>query len=180
MNGNTNGATQFARVYDVGTAVTLTAPSTAGGNTFGAWSGCTTTSTVTCHITLNANSTVTATYITPATTFTLSVNSSGASGVAMNIQPKDNNGAGGGNTNLTRVYNARSSVLITAPAASGAAVFRSWGGCNSTAGLNCTIVVNSNVTVTANYTPGPPTPTGLTISGFIGALLHRVPRSLQP
>ena len=171
VNGQGIGNTQFARIYNVGTAVTLTAPSTAGGNTFSAWSGCTTTTTVTCHITLNANSTVTATYVTPVSTFTLSVNSAGASTVPVNIQPVDTNGMGAGNTNLARVYNSGTNVLVTAPATSGGAVFRSWSGCTTTSGLNCSVTVASNRTVTANYSPAPPTPTGFTVNGFIGALM---------
>ena len=57
-----NGSTSFTRTYNSGTAVTLTAPATSGSNTFSSWSGCTTASTVTCNVTMSANTTVTATY----------------------------------------------------------------------------------------------------------------------
>ncbi|MGA2649329.1 MAG: glycoside hydrolase family 44 protein [Terracidiphilus sp.] len=61
-NSATNGTTSFSRTYNSGVAVVLTAPATAGGNKFSAWSGCTSASTTTCNVTIGANTTVTATY----------------------------------------------------------------------------------------------------------------------
>ena len=60
--GAGSGVTSFTRSYNAGTAVTLTATATFSGNPFASWSGCTTSSTVTCNVTLNANTTVTANY----------------------------------------------------------------------------------------------------------------------
>jgi hypothetical protein len=74
----TNGATSFTRTYYAGTAVILTAPATAGVNTFSSWTGCTTMSTVTCNVTLKANTTVTATYTVPAAAITYYVSGSGS------------------------------------------------------------------------------------------------------
>jgi hypothetical protein len=65
-NAATNGTTSFTRTYNSATAVVLTAPATAAGNNFSSWSGCTTTTTVTCNVTISANTTVTATYTPPA------------------------------------------------------------------------------------------------------------------
>ena len=62
VNGAGNGSTSFARTYDSGTAVTLTAPSTANGNPFSSWSGCTSTSAETCNVTMSSSTTVTANY----------------------------------------------------------------------------------------------------------------------
>ena len=39
-NAATNGTTSFTRTYNSGTAVTVTAPATAGNNTFTPWAGC--------------------------------------------------------------------------------------------------------------------------------------------
>jgi hypothetical protein len=64
-SGASNGNTSFTRTYDSGTAVTLTAPATSGGNNFTSWTGCTTASTVTCKVTLVANTTVTANFTVP-------------------------------------------------------------------------------------------------------------------
>jgi len=70
VNGSGNGTSSFTRTYDSGTAIKLTAPSTAGANNFSAWTGCATSSTVTCNVTLSANTTVTATYAAPTVVVT--------------------------------------------------------------------------------------------------------------
>ncbi|HEU5351534.1 MAG TPA: hypothetical protein VFU55_08040 [Terracidiphilus sp.] len=64
-NGAANGSTSFTRTYNSGASVTLTAPATAGGNGFSSWTGCTTASTTTCTVTMNAGKTVTAGYTAP-------------------------------------------------------------------------------------------------------------------
>jgi hypothetical protein len=64
-NGAGNGSASFTRTYNSGTVVSITAPATAGTHTFSAWSGCTSANTVTCSVTLNANATVTATFVSP-------------------------------------------------------------------------------------------------------------------
>ena len=65
-----SGTTSFTLTYDSGTSVTLTAPSTAtsGGNPYSSWSGCASASTVTCTVTMSANTTVTANYTASAIT----------------------------------------------------------------------------------------------------------------
>jgi hypothetical protein len=62
------GTTQFTRTYNSGTAVTLAAAATSGSNTFSSWTGCATATTVTCNLTMSANTTVTASYAAPAVT----------------------------------------------------------------------------------------------------------------
>ncbi len=62
------GTTSFTINGAPGSMYGLTAPATAGGNTFASWTGCTTSSTNTCNVTLNANTTVTANYTTLAAT----------------------------------------------------------------------------------------------------------------
>ena len=69
-NGAGNGSASFTRTYNNGTAVSITAPATAGTHAFSAWSGCTSAKTVTCSVTVNANATVTATYTSPTITIT--------------------------------------------------------------------------------------------------------------
>ena len=64
-SGATNGATSFTRTYTSGTAVTLTAASSAGADNFLSWSGCTTSNGTTCNVTVSAATTVTTTYATP-------------------------------------------------------------------------------------------------------------------
>ncbi len=69
-SGMANGTTSFTRTYNAGIAVTLTAPATSSSNSFSSWTGCTSVSTVTCYVTLNANTTVTANYTTSPVTVT--------------------------------------------------------------------------------------------------------------
>ena len=63
-SGATNGTTSFTRTYNAGTTVTLTAPSNSSSSTFSSWTGCTTASTVTCTVGMNANAIVTANFTT--------------------------------------------------------------------------------------------------------------------
>src|SRR4030042_712795 len=63
--GQGNGTTQFTRTYKYGAVVTLTAPSTAGGNNFQKWQKggvdhATTTQTT---VTMDANYTMTVVYV---------------------------------------------------------------------------------------------------------------------
>ncbi len=65
-NGQGNGTTQFTRSYNSGTSVTLTAPGTAGGNTFQKWqeNGVDAGTNATTSVTVSANTTMTAVYAT--------------------------------------------------------------------------------------------------------------------
>jgi N-acetylneuraminic acid mutarotase len=65
-DGEFNGITQFTRFYANNTVVALTAPLTAGGNPFSMWNGCDNTTGTTCTVTMSADKTVTAVYVTPA------------------------------------------------------------------------------------------------------------------
>ena len=66
-NGNGNGTTPFTRIYNVNTNVTLTAPPTAGGNVFQKWQrdGVDFTVNSTTIVTMNADHTMNAVYVTP-------------------------------------------------------------------------------------------------------------------
>lgn len=73
---NVGAKTPFSITGTTGTQYVLTAPSAASGNSFGAWTGCTSTSGVTCNVTLSADTTLTATYaLTPTVTVTPQSNS---------------------------------------------------------------------------------------------------------
>ncbi|MEI9970196.1 MAG: hypothetical protein WDM87_16855 [Terracidiphilus sp.] len=163
-NGAGNGTTNFTRTYNAGASVTLTAPATSGGNTFSSWTGCTSAATVTCTVSMNANTTVTANYATPPpVTYTLTVDSTNpASGVAITVSPADNNSAGNGTTSFTRTYNTGTSVTLTAPTTSGSDTFSSWTGCTSAATVTCTVSMTASTTVTANYATPAPTITSFT------------------
>ncbi len=64
LTGSGAGSTTFTRSYLPGISVTLTAPAIAGANTFNVWSGCDSYSGSSCAVTLSADRTVTATYVT--------------------------------------------------------------------------------------------------------------------
>ena len=71
-NGQGNGVTQFTRVYNDGSVVTLTAASTVGGNNFQKWQrdgGDFSFNPIT-NVTMDANHTMTAVYVTPPGSWT--------------------------------------------------------------------------------------------------------------
>jgi hypothetical protein len=64
-SGTASGTTSFTLKYNAGTSVTLTAPSTVGRNTFASWTGCATANSITCNLTMSADTAVTAGYANP-------------------------------------------------------------------------------------------------------------------
>jgi hypothetical protein len=150
-NSAGNGTTTFIRTYSSGSAVTLTAPATAGGNIFLSWSGCSSSSNLTCNVTMNANYTVTATYTAPVV-YTLTMNSIyPSSGVPISASPADNNSNTSGSTGFTLSYNQGTAVTLTAPATAGGKSFSSWSGCDSATTVTCTVTINANTIVIASY-----------------------------
>lgn len=152
-SGQGNGTTQFTRTYTNGVMVTLGAPATAGGNNFSGWTGCDSTSSVTCTVTMNTDRTVIANYVTPLPVIrTLTVASTNPSGgVAIIVSPSDNNSQGNGNTQFIRTYNDGTAVTLGAPAVSGVNNFSNWTGCDSASLATCTVTMNTDRTATANY-----------------------------
>jgi hypothetical protein len=151
-NATYNGTTNYTRSGILsGTPITLTAPATASGNNFTSWTDCTSASGNNCTVSMNANLTVTANYVaTP--TYSLTVNSSGAAGVAITA----NNATYNGTTNYTRSgITSGTPITLTAPVTVGTNTFSSWTGCASASGNNCTVSMNANLTVTANYVATP-------------------------
>ncbi len=83
------------------------------------------------------------------TTYTLTVDSSRATGVAITA----NLPTYGGTTKYSRGGIASGTgITLTAPATAGGANFSSWSGCASTADRDCTVAMTQNRTVTVNYT----------------------------
>jgi subtilase family serine protease len=149
-NGLGSGTTQFSRIYNNNTAVTLTAPSTTGGNYFTGWSGCDSASGTICHVTMSASKTVVATYVTPTSTLTVA-SSNPSSGTSITVSPNDNNGLGSGTTQFSRTYNNFKYVTLTAPSTVGGNSFGSWTGCDSASANTCSVTLNANRTVMAIY-----------------------------
>jgi hypothetical protein len=104
-----------------------------------------------------------------AGTYTLNVNSSGATGVAISASPTTYAGSTG--YSATGIA-AGTAITLTAPASSGSATFSSWSGCDSTSSMNCTVTMNASKSVTAIYTAAqtPLTNGGsVTLSGAAGS-----------
>ena len=138
-SGGANGTTSFTRTYNAGAAVTLTAPATSGANVFSAWTGCTSASTVTCNVTLNASTTVTANYtappvaVTPNPTsafvgsqaqFTAAINGTASSAVTWTLAAPTGSSLSPGTITkgglYTTPYPAPATVTVTATSTAGA------------------------------------------------------------
>jgi hypothetical protein len=130
-SGTTSGKTSFALLYNAGSAVTLTAPATSGGDNFSSWTGCTTATTVTCNVTLNANTTVTANYSLPPITvtpsaatigtqvqFVASISGTATTAVTWSVAPPSGSTLSPGDISATGLYTtpypAPATVTITA------------------------------------------------------------------
>lgn len=89
--------------------------------------------------------------LAPAATYTLTVNSSGATGVAISASPA----AYAGTTNYSKTgISSGTGITLTAPSTKGSATFSSWTGCNSASGVTCSVTMSASKAVTANYSSG--------------------------
>ena len=143
-----NGATPFARTYNDGTVVNLTAPATASGNNFLKWQrdGADWATTQATSVTMDANRTMTAVYVTPRT---LTVGSSlPDSGVSITVTPNDNGGLSNGATPFTRTYNDGVVVNLTAPATASGNNFLKW----QRDGVDWATTQATSVTMDVNHT----------------------------
>src|SRR6267143_785937 len=136
--------------YASGTVVTLTA-SPASGSTFAGWSGgC--TGTGPCTVTMNAPTTVAATFTPQTTTFTLTVNKAGTgSGTVTSSDTPPSISCGPTCATASASYPSGTTVSLTASAASGS-TFASWSGCDITSGTTCTVTMSAAKSVTATFT----------------------------
>lgn len=142
-----SGTTNYSKTVGDGVTVTLTAPATSGGATFTGWTGSVTSSSQTISLSMNAAKSVTANYQTTLpTTYTLSVSSAGASGVAIASSTGHS-----GTTNYTRTVDDGTAVTLTAPAISGGATFTGWTGAVVSGSQTISFAMNANKSVTANY-----------------------------
>ena len=80
-SGVASGSTSFARTYNAGTKVTLTAPASSGNNKFSSWSGCSSTDGAACSVTMNSSATVTANYSAPSSVTSVTVSPNPAAAV---------------------------------------------------------------------------------------------------
>jgi uncharacterized delta-60 repeat protein len=153
IHGVWNGTTLFTRDYDDGTVVTLTAPATAGGNTFQKWQedGVDYATTASTTVTMDVNHTMTAVYVATRTLTVASSNPS--SGLGITVSPNDINGLGNGFTLLTRTYNIGAVVTVTAPAVAGGNLFQKWqkDGADLGTTASVSVTMDADHTLTAVY-----------------------------
>ncbi len=120
-----------------GTVVTLTAAPGAG-NTFTGWSGACSGTALTCTVTMNADTAVTATFsgVVATPTYKLVVRLNGSGNVTTNPTGSS--------------FTAGTAVTLTAVPAAGVPWIGWTGACTGTS-LTCTVTMNADTTVTANF-----------------------------
>ena len=151
----TSSTTSYTNTVAYGTTVDLAAPvADPAGYTFSQWTvnGAPQTAlqkSITFPMT--ADTTAVAQYT--LNTYTLTVQSQNpASGVSITISPADNNGLSNGIAQLTRTYNAGTSLTLTAPLAASGNNFQKWQKNGADYSTNPTITVTAaNDTYTAVY-----------------------------
>jgi len=143
-NGQKDGTAPFTRIYNEGTTVTLTAPSTYHGKSFNNWSGDLSGNANPASITMNGPKSVVANFVQNQYTLTVNINPSGSGSVTRNPNKS------------TYVYGEQ--VTLTATANPGY-TFTNWSGDESGSANIVTHTMNGNETVTANFTATSVTPT---------------------
>lgn len=166
LSGYDNGITHFTRSYLAGSAVILTAPATADGNSFSSWSGCDSSSGNQCSVSLSADRTVTATYTVPSYMLSVTMAQSGGTG-SVNTVPPTASGV-----TIACSYPPQSGICattqpvgtaVTLKATPGSSsIFSGWTGHCVGSGL-CAVSLDGPRQVTATFTtlqpvrnPGPP------------------------
>ena len=138
--------------YTSGSTVTLTATPDSG-HSFSGWSGGVCSGTGTCVVTMNADTTITATFAPPppVSNYNLTVSKSGTGTGTASSTPS---GITCGST-CSASYTGGTTVTMTASPASGHS-FAGWSGGGCSGKGSCIVTVNADSTVTATFSPPPP------------------------
>ena len=156
--GDSDGTTEFTRLYLPGTNVTLTAPLIAtNGQVFVQWlrDGLPLTTNLTADFTITANTTLRAIYGDPPL---LTVQSVNPAVVDITVAPPDNGGGTDGTTEFTRSYYPGTNVTLTALAlATNGNFFSEWrqDGLFLTSNLAAVISISGDTTLSAIYVSAP-------------------------
>jgi Zn-dependent metalloprotease len=148
-NDNSNqggGVTQFTRIYNNGTVVNLSAPASAGGNSFQKWQrdGADFSSSQSVSVTMDANRALTAIYVSPPAQVLITVQTNPA-GRAFTVD--------GSNYTAPQTFNwvpgSSHTIGTTSPQTGGTGVQYVWGGWNDGGGMTHAVSpsVNTNYTV---------------------------------
>ena len=147
-NSAGNGSKAFTRTYNQATTVTLTAPNASGtnGTVFSSWTGCTTATGATCTVLVDANTTVTATYVAPLIKPTVTV-TPGAASIARSQSLQVTVAVSGGAGNPTPT----GSVTLTSGSYTSSAITLASG--SATVTVPAESLASGTPTLTATYTP---------------------------
>jgi len=154
-NGLGTGMTPLpTHLYEYGTLVHLTAPSSAGGNRFVRWlrNGVFYSANRSIDVVMNDNITMTAVFESPRTLTVESITPDSGVGIAVTA---DRNGNGNGSTTFNRIYNDGATVTLTAPTVAGGNDFIRWlrNGVPYSTNPSVTITMDSDITMTAVFLP---------------------------
>ena len=168
-SGAANGNASFARTYNSGTAVTVTAPASAGSHAFASWAGCTSAKTVTCSVTMSANTTISASYTSP--TITVSPTSA-VIGSQVQFNAALPSGVTGG---ATWSVAAPSGSSLSAGTISTAGLYNTPYPAPPTVTVTATSTSDTSVIGTATVTLSPPAvSTGPTLTVDAGTITHAI------
>jgi hypothetical protein len=156
------GTTNYSKTVNNGSLVILTAPATVDGKAFTGWTGSVSSSSQTIWFTMNSDKSVTANYDTLPATYTLFVDSSGATNVPINSTTGH-----GGTTNYSRTVTEGMAVSLTAPLAMNGSIFTGWTGAVTSAGQTITLSMSETKSVTANYTDSVCTPSTVSVNSIV-------------
>lgn len=140
------GSTSFSLTENPGTTMYFGAPTTAGGNNFSSWSGCTSTSGANCTVTVGSNVTITANYVTPSVSPAVTVTPSASTiTTAQALSVTVAVAASQGGATQT------GSVVLTSGSYTSAATTLSSG--SATINIPAGSLATGTATLTATYTP---------------------------
>ena len=131
--------------YPGGTVVTLTA-TPAGGSTFSGWSGGGCSGTGSCVVTMNAATTVAATFDVQSQSYSLTVSKTGTGSGTVTSSPA---GISCGAT-CSASYNSGTVVTLTASPAGGS-TFAGWSGAGCSGSGSCVVTMSAAASVTATF-----------------------------
>ncbi|MCP4221656.1 MAG: hypothetical protein GY765_43930, partial [bacterium] len=150
-NGLGDGTSNFARLYEDGTQVSVVAPTEYNGRLFSKFTiDGVNNSSNSIQVTMNQNHKVIAFYVNKE--FTLEVETTPETGASITVTPTDNNGHGNGTSNFSRLYTDGTQVSVVAPSEYNGRLFQKFtidGVANSSNSIQVTM--NQNHKVIAFY-----------------------------
>jgi len=158
-NGQGVGSSPFARIYNSGAQVMLTAPATSGAKNFSNWTGCTSTIGRICNVAMTATKTVTANY--------MQQNQTGAVKVTISPQGAINAGAQW-RVDATPWQNSGVTIVGLVVGQQHVVSFKPIANWLTPGNQNVNIVANQTSTTSGVYTPQFPTDTTPPVITLIG------------